>query len=387
MSRKTLIIIFSLALVLIIGAGVIRWYFSSPTIQTIEIKNSNPYQGVINQFVNLTQKGTTKIEEVVGISSDNLSELNNYQLVVADYTLFTNSTSTYWLAAEKKTGYFYLGDTSTKTKTKISNLPFLNIDHLRVLVKKDGLVIVIHNQNPNDRPSVKLIDLDIKTGSSSVKELPKNIQGFVVSPDQKQIILTQDVGEKENWLLTDANFDQFKTIYSTSYQAFTLNWSAPDLITFYTKPSDLTTGVAYSFNLKTKLVEKIGEGTALELATNPNLKQIIVSKNEGGQIIANLKTVGNAFSFPTTASKCLAPGDFNTLCAIPNYYLTSVDDWYKGKIASSDNLYLIDNQTGKGSKWRTLNNLDVINLQTTPDRKLVFFMDKTSGNLWSALAE
>lgn len=387
MTRRTLIIILLICLAFILGAWLFKWYLFKTTPLN-EVPQTNSYQTIVNEFVNLAQNKIPPLKNIdLSEGSDLLNELNNYQLVVADYVLFTEGTSTNWLAAEKKTGYLYLGNTVSKAKTKISNLPFLNIDHLGVLTKKDGLVVIIRNKDLTNKTSVKAIDLDLTTGSSSVSELPSNIKDFVISPDQQQAVFLQEIGERESWLLTDNTLTEFKTIYSTSYQNFNLNWANPDVITFYPKPSEQTIGTAYSFNLKNNLVEKLGVGLGLELNISPNLKQTIISTNNNNKVISNIKTPDGTFIIPTTASKCLPSDQFSSLCAVPHYYLTSIDNWYKGKTISSDDFYLIDHQTGKPTKWRVLPNLDVVNIQSTPDQNLVFFIDKTSGNLWSALTE
>lgn len=223
--------------------------------------------------------------------------------------------------------------------------------------------------------------------------LPDNITSISVSPDLTKIFYLFETEEGSAVGVTAGVSGTTKTqIFSSPFSEWLSDWPTTNLITLTTKPSGLVPGYVYALNPTKKSFTKIlGDINGLTTLTNPNGKSILYSNNT---LSLNIFTIGTKNITPlgvnTLSDKCTwSKASIVVYCAVPTFTTQAVypDDWYKGKISFSDNIWKINTSTGETTLISDPyivagEDIDGIKLILDKDEKYLFFVNKKDSFLW-----
>jgi hypothetical protein len=189
-----------------------------------------------------------------------------------------------------------------------------------------------------------------------------------------------------------------KNVYSLNTSEWKIQILKDGTLALNTKPSVVSDGFLYFLNPKEGILrKKLGNTKALTSLVSPDGKKIFYSYNDAGTtktvIYDSTKKIYTSLNLATLASdKCVwSPKDSVSIyCAVPTNLIRGdfPDDWYQGKYAFDDSLVKINTddftvETLMQANTETQTNLDIVNLQTSPNEDYLMFMNKTDLILWS----
>jgi hypothetical protein len=159
----------------------------------------------------------------------------------------------------------------------------------------------------------------------------------------------------------------------------------------YTKPSGLLEGYAYTVQGNGLTPTSLyGNGLSL-LANNTAMVHTFVKDNT---IVSSGQTdtvVSTTIGIPMIPEKCTFTSlSATTLwCAVPKNRLAStfINDWYKGKVSSNDELWSVDIQTRTASAvldFELVSGriIDATDVGVTEGELFVFFRNRSDNTLW-----
>jgi len=235
--------------------------------------------------------------------------------------------------------------------------------------------------------------------TGKVAKLHDDIQYIAWSPDGDKIAYNflDETSSINNISISKPDGSDFKNVLDTRILDLILDWPSANELSLSTKPSGLAQGILYTFNLETKEFSKIlSDAYGLKVLWSPagdkilysstnsdgrNINSIVINKS--GNLIRQLK-------IPALADKCVWSKDNRTLfCAAPRIIPSSAvmpDDWYKGLLSTSDDLWKINLDTGEETilnMGEPVRLIDAHNLLLPPKEDYLFFANKKDGLLYS----
>ena len=229
------------------------------------------------------------------------------------------------------------------------------------------------------------------------KYLSSSIQEIAVSPKGDRIF-TWNV-ENNTGVGYISNFDESKKtkIIEAPLTQVAIEWPEENTVTLTPKASGNSSGSLYTINLKQPLLKKaLSSASGLTAKLSPDTKKILFSNSNLGGLhtsLFNTKTLKNEdVVFTTFMEKCVWSKlhTNEVYCAVP----TSIprgnypDDWYKGNVSFTDQIWLLDTDTGDVhliANPLTLGNvlMDSMNLVLDPQENYLYFTNKRDLTLWS----
>lgn len=221
---------------------------------------------------------------------------------------------------------------------------------------------------------------------------PDNITAMALSPDGTQTVRVVPSATLGG-VVTIANTSNTKQVelYRSPFEEWLVSWPTTKDIYLQTKASAAVPGYLYSINqTDRKLRRVLGTINGLTTSVSPNGTYILYSESSTGSFSTKLlntatDTVKN-FNLSILPEKCAWLINEDLICAGNSgvQQATYPDDWYKGTISFSDQLYHIytSNSIYDVIYDNSLRSFDMTNLQIDEDRRLVFFIDKPTGLLW-----
>ncbi|MEM2954987.1 MAG: hypothetical protein QW625_03515 [Candidatus Nanoarchaeia archaeon] len=277
--------------------------------------------------------------------------------------------------------------------TKISSANLAGI--LKILWSPNKESIISYFQEDE---KIKKYLHNYQSGQSSL--LKEEIEQAVWSPDGTKIVVQSFNPEnKTNTIsIADANGQNLKPIFQTRIKDLLLEWSTIDKISLKTKPSGLSEGLLlvinpdngefhsvlngiYGLNIKWS---PLGNFLIYSATTIEGKKPQLFSIDQNGQ---NKKTLG----LSTIIEKCVFSQDNRTLfCALPKKVSENAvwpDDYYKGLVATADEFYKINLDTGEKDLMFSPDpldkNYDATDMFLTPEEDYLIFINKRDGLLYS----
>jgi hypothetical protein len=220
--------------------------------------------------------------------------------------------------------------------------------------------------------------------------LPDNISSLVASPDGNKIVyLMPGVGGSDVMTADFSNLKSSKLLDST-FREWLVSWPTDKKVFLQTKSSGEVGGFLYYVDTTEKKMRRVLSGVlGLTTSVSPAGNYVIYSqRTEGGFVsrIFNTKTNSDkSLGLAVLPEKCGWFKNENLICAGS----TSVeglfpDDWYQGVVSFSDKIYLINTQdmSVKILYDGTNGIFDMTNLQIDEMSRLLYFVDKNTGELW-----
>ncbi len=176
-------------------------------------------------------------------------------------------------------------------------------------------------------------------------------------------------------------------LFSIPFREARVLWGSPTYL--YTTPSAAAKGYLYRLNNKDLQFVTTGDYALMPI---PVADSLILTRRSNNTLVSSIITAGaTPLATSLLTEKCVAhPIELNLVfCASPEAPITGnqPDNWYMGKQSFSDNLYVIDIQTGS---INTLSNLlvtsgreiDVHSIGISADGHYLYFTNKNDGTLW-----
>jgi len=219
------------------------------------------------------------------------------------------------------------------------------------------------------------------------------------SPDSKKIAyhFLDPQGGQNNISLANPDGTNWKNIFKTRLDNLIVEWPTKDKISLRLPPSGLAQGVLYALNAESgDFFKVISDAFGLYIKWSPKGDKILFSStnsrgknpalslsDEKGANFKDLKIGG-------LADKCAWSKDDKTIfCALPqeiSQNATWPDDYYKGLVILSDDIYKINLETEQ--KTKIVGSSDAVSydaqeLFLSPKEDYLFFINRSDGLLYS----
>ncbi len=304
---------------------------------------------------------------------------------------------------EQRTGDIYEYSLTTKTSKRILQQTLLGV-HSALWTKSGENVVLRFLKEENDNVIIKTYAIPLKNmvpegDTSSVgKFLPDDLSEIIISgADLEQVIYLQK--NKDDAFIMSENLDgagERQQLFASPFSEWLVEWVKDGLVVLTTKPSYDVDGFSYFVNTENGMMKKVlGEIKGLTVLTNPDATKILYAKS--GKKIFDLAVYDietkteTSLELNTFPEKCVW-GTKNTnllYCAVSNFLDNSnlPDDWYKGKVSFSDEIWIINTETGKtgvlaSMKEFTGNGIDVTGISLGLEDSYLLFINKKDGFLW-----
>jgi hypothetical protein len=221
--------------------------------------------------------------------------------------------------------------------------------------------------------------------------LSDNISSLSVSPDGKTLLrISSDVNGATISTSNTTGGDIKKLLRSTFSQW--LGQMVGNTVYLQTKAASVANGFLYTVDPpENRLDRVIGDVPGLTTSVSPDGLYVLysASTNTGFTTqIFNTKTdITSPINLAILPEKCAWLQNDNLICAgnLTVAPATYPDDWYAGTVHFFDQLYEIDPaaQTYSTLFDGSTASLDMTNLQVDEDQRIVYFIDKNTGFLYS----
>lgn len=260
----------------------------------------------------------------------------------------------------------------------------LDPNHEQIISKRGEFVLTT-----NENQEVTGIDIEQSTFSGSITDLTYNkfSENFIYSIKENSTsrITTSNSQRTDEEPLTTLSFNQFLIDPISATEA---------LIT--TKPSHNTQGHAYLLNLTNGALSRLMGGTnGLLVKTNSDKSIVLSNQTIQSRPVLQIRS-GSGLSgllfIDTLPEKCVfSKNKQSTVYCFggSNYPQAQYpDDWYKGKVFTTDSLYKIDTETFAVEPVLIFDSFtedlfDVIHPQITDNDSHIVFQNKRDLTLWA----
>lgn len=414
MQKKTLIIISSTVIALLLGVGLYFYLHKTPT--TTPIGDLFPGSGgsVDSLVPNPEEAANIRLTLESGKGLPRLYQL--HKVPVSGITSFEagkgadRTISVRYI--ERGLGHIYETTLSSYKESRIVNETRSKISE--AIWGRGGQSVVVRSLDPNDDGVIKTRIINLGTPSINF-----DAEGAVVSennfltteeillPDYVPFIVAAGDGSDNIFYLENSSTatrgvnTTFKNasntkIFSSSFTEWLPEFPNQKLITLTTKPSGDVPGHLFFLDPKTKSITKILNNiNGLTTLTSRDGKLVLYSESKEQGLsffVYNVaKKEARGIALQTLPEKCVWGLKNTTLiyCAVPKTLPVSLypDRWYQGVVSFSDDIWEINTSTSEVRKILnpgTLGapTLDMTNLTLSSGDEYLLFMDKNSGKPW-----
>jgi hypothetical protein len=300
---------------------------------------------------------------------------------------------------DRATGHIYEVNPLTLEKIKITNntLPKIYEAHFSADGNK-----VLYRFLKDDSDLVENLSITIVPPRSTSTD---GIHTIVATPLRSDITEVVANGNTLSYVLDStgevatSNFEatNTRTLYRSAFREWRLSPLGQNLV-ITTKAGASLSGYSYRLSSAGALTKLLGPANSLMTVGNSAGNRIAYSYNEGPYVrlfARNLTTSGTVeFSPSALAEKCVWSSSTGSIlyCASSDLQNKAIDDWYKGIIGFSDNIWRFDVEVGFADllvspKDDYKVDIDAVNLQLTPAEDYLTFMNKTDLSLWALKLE
>lgn len=234
-------------------------------------------------------------------------------------------------------------------------------------------------------------------GGVDGNHLAENIKELAINPKgDKLFYLTKGIKGISGFIAKPDGLNS-KLTFESPLTEWLVAWPKEETITLNTKPSALASGFLYFLNSTTGSLSKIiGNIIGLTTKTNKEITEVLYSDSSRitpKLYLHNIKTSENKLlPWNTLPEKCLWSNiDAKIIyCAVPKGFPPGnyPDIWYQGLVNFTDDLWLMNTETGAATLVldiikETDEALDLTNLQMDKGDNYLFFINKTDLTLWS----
>ena len=414
-------ILITLVVILLISTGVYYFFLytkSNPAPQEGTTDSSGIFTPINrSSVVPSTTSGTssTSTQSSSSFDAPQAAPLSLRQISTAPVGGFmasTTASSTLVRYIDRGIGHVFEALNTTNTISKISNttIPKIyesywnknaNAGVLRYI--KEGTDNVV-----NFYAEIRPVKTSTTSDSNASDFIPYEIKGKFLSADIKEVAVSPKRDRIFTWNIENgkgvgyiSGFDENKKtrILELPLTQVSIDWPEENTLAIATKPSAVSSGYLYLFDIKKATLTKVLGGiTGLITKVSSDAKKVIFSTTRPGgnsvtTSIYNLKdNTSQETVFKTLPDKCvwsrLHP--LEAYCAVPTRFDAGMypDDWYKGNVSFIDQIWHLDTATGEVHLMANLLNLsnnliDATDLTLDPKENFLLFTNKRDLTLWS----
>ncbi|MFH1402080.1 MAG: hypothetical protein ABIG87_00455 [Patescibacteria group bacterium] len=293
---------------------------------------------------------------------------------------------------EKITGHIYETTANSLMQNRISNTTIPQVRDAMWLDENSLIIRYLDNDIIKTFSAESIID---EMGMQKLDGifLQDGIENIIKFGEQIFYLLKW--GEGAIGIMSDTNGDNKKQIFDSPLQEWLIDNIDNKNIAFATKPAESIRGFLFSFNPKTGDWNKIlGNKPGLSLLTNSVSDVLYFINNALGPqlyILNNANKITSKFPLITFPEKCVwGKNNIYIYCGAPNQKLknNSLEEWYKGKISFSDNIWRVNTQTNKTTQLIIPadaggEEIDITKLAISENNKYLIFINKKDDNLWT----
>lgn len=307
-----------------------------------------------------------------------------YQVVQKDAS---STPEVYYV--EAGTGHVFSIDLESGEETRISNktVPLSR----KAAITPNGQFVMIQAGSGVGRETVVL-----EIGTSSVVntiELSDRIFDFVSTVDNTFLFGAQaaDSATIKHYLPAS---DDLETAFTVPFREASIDWgeSISDVHYIYPKTAGQLEGFVYqSSGGSISRLPADGFG----LSVHGNNEHLVYSKQVDGLYRSYFYNLNEdkttPLGFTVIPEKCTTSSysESNIICASDNvaYDINIPDDWYRGVVSYSDNLWQINTKSGSASlilnaEQESGRQLDIMNMTMMDEEANIFFINKNDQTLW-----
>lgn len=226
--------------------------------------------------------------------------------------------------------------------------------------------------------------------------LPEGISDLAVSGNGNSLFYILPVGEGVAGITSTISGDKKNQVFDSAFSEWLPQWSKISTVMLTTKPSHQTPGYLYTLNTERKeLTKTLGDINGLTTLTSPDGKFVLYADSNLYLYLYDVSLgKSDLLTARTLPEKCTWGKNSNVVyCSVPKFVPVSAfpDEWYKGKISFSDEIWKIDATTKNTEKISELfsgakmEDMDNIKLSLDQNEGYLFFVNKKDSLLWQLI--
>tara|TARA_B100000508_G_C11464578_1_gene280948 strand:+ start:6168 stop:7364 length:1197 start_codon:yes stop_codon:yes gene_type:complete len=390
MKRPIFIIAGVVLVFILLGVWIYILFFGTPengTFGNLRFGDSTDTTVVLNDLQD--EQSNQPVVDVV--NNERLRQLTTkptvgYQVVQVD----ASSTPTVYYV-ESGTGHVFSINTETGEESRVSSktIPLSR----KAAITPNGQYVIIQSGSGAGRETF-IVNIGDDSNTQTVT-LTEKIVDFVATTDNTFLYSAQTNDStivKHYYPISDTS----ETVFTTPFREATIRWgsAASDTHYIYPKTTSQLEGFVYAAgNGKLNRIPVDGYGLSA-YATND---YVLYSKQTLGQYKTHVynQATGDTstLSFTVIPEKCTAATFSNEyiICASEGinvtYDINIPDNWYKGVVTYSDNIWQINTAVGGASLLLNTiqesgRQLDMVDLRMIGNNANIYFLNKNDQTLW-----
>ncbi len=396
MSRKTAIIIVSVAIVLIIGALVFFYFFYG--------RGGKGEPEVPGEFPTTEDTGfppeetkPTVLPEEAVKEGPVLRQLTTTP--VSGAVIGESGTRVAVRYLDRATGNIFEVSPDGGEARRITNTTIPKI--YEALFAKSGNVVIARYLK-EDGETIETFSGTVKAKSGSTEGdlagtfLPAGIKGLALSPDSRRIFYLREEGGRAVGVIATAAGGEKTEVFRSPLREWAVAWPKEDTIVLTAKPSALAEGTVQFLNPETgRVTPALSRLRGLTALADASAARILYSVSGETDFTLSLLERETRADIPlplrTLPEKCVFGAKGATLlCAVPKTLppASYPDAWYQGVIALEDEVWSIETENGIPRLMMDVSAeakgaIDAVSPILSTDEKYLIFTNKRDGTLWS----
>ena len=186
-----------------------------------------------------------------------------------------------------------------------------------------------------------------------------------------------------------------ESVLSTNIPDLLTHWFSPDTVALSTRPSGFAPGILYFLNLNNGRVSRvIGSTFGLTSLVSPDKSWVVFSRtnSNGGSLSIRVRDLKNnnekVLAINTLPERCVFSQDTrfifcSTFNSSPSAFIMP-DDYYKGVfVVGSSGIARVNLETGEVKILESFLPVDATSLRLSDNEDKLFFIDRSSNNIFS----